>query len=266
MQQVSDQEFNREARLLLTRLSRTNGFLLSTSEPGKSKPYQIFSGRNDYRKPVGRTPSWLVLRCIEAQWLAGSEEGRLKLTGAARRWLKNPGDADPARETPGAQKPVISDDPLTWLATRKTKSGKAFLTPTQLQAAENFRRDFEAGQFMPSITSNWSPVYADRKERRGNMMKQRLPDAPRILAAKQRFSKACQVLGDDLTSIVLEVCCLMRGLEAAESRLDWPKRSAKIVLKIALGLLAEHYGLQRKTEGNQRIARIRSLGVEGYRP
>jgi len=43
--------------------------------------------------------------------------------------------------------------------------------------------------------------------------------------------------------VVLRCCCSREGRETAEKRLGWSARSGKVVLKIALQRLAQHYGL-----------------------
>lgn len=63
------------------------------------------------------------------------------------------------------------------------------------------------------------------------------------------------------------MCCHMKGLEMIEKASRWPQRSSKIVLGIALQLLARHYGLLRETgPGCGTAARIRHWGADDYRP
>lgn len=67
-----------------------------------------------------------------------------------------------------------------------------------------------------------------------------------VLAAKQRFSAAMRAAGPGLNDLLFDVCCHLRGLEEAERANGWPTRSAKVVLRIALERLADHYGLRIK--------------------
>jgi hypothetical protein len=63
------------------------------------------------------------------------------------------------------------------------------------------------------------------------------------IAAKRRFDKAISGLGRGLGDIAWRVICACEGLPAAETELDWPKRSGRVVLTLALDRLADHYGL-----------------------
>ena len=60
-------------------------------------------------------------------------------------------------------------------------------------------------------------------------------------AARERVSAALAALGPGLGDVVLECCCRMQGLETAEKKLGWSARSGKIVLRIALQRLRQHY-------------------------
>lgn len=63
------------------------------------------------------------------------------------------------------------------------------------------------------------------------------------LAARARVAHALKAVGPGLGDVLVSVCCFLYGLEDSERRLQWPRRSAKLVLKFALQRLAVHYGL-----------------------
>jgi hypothetical protein len=87
----------------------------------------------------------------------------------------------------------------------------------------------------------------------------------RSLAARQRVWRALEHAGPGLSSVLLEVCCLASGLEAAERHLNWPRRSAKLVLLIALQRLAQHYGYD-ESQTAHRASGLQVWGLPDYRP
>ena len=60
-------------------------------------------------------------------------------------------------------------------------------------------------------------------------------------AARKRVADAMTDLGPGLSDVLMRFCCYLEGLEAAEKRLGWSARSGKIVLRIALMRLHQHY-------------------------
>jgi len=127
-------------------------------------------------------------------------------------------------------------------------------------AAERLRRDFEIGQLRPRVTANWSAaVNSGRRAGDGSEIAN-LTDM--ALAARMRFDHAMREVGPDLSGVLIDVCCFLKGLETVERERQWPARSAKLVLKIALASLARHYGLEEAASGRGESCAIRRWGAE----
>jgi hypothetical protein len=86
-----------------------------------------------------------------------------------------------------------------------------------------------------------------------------------VIAAKERVRRALAAVGPELSGVLIDICCELKGLEEAERAQGWPKRAGKVVLQIALDRLARHYGLG-VGEGRARRGGLRHWGSEDYRP
>lgn len=71
-----------------------------------------------------------------------------------------------------------------------------------------------------------------------------------IVAARQKLQQALAEVGPELSGLLLDVCCFLRGLEDVERARGWPPRSAKVVLQMGLDRLARVYGLAESTRGS----------------
>ena len=124
----------------------------------------------------------------------------------------------------------LGESPLTWLHSR------GHLTERQFDAGERLRADYECAQLSPSITMRWDPMRVD-----GGGGGDGLTTSERQIAAKSRFDGAMAEAGAGLSDILWRVACAGEGLPAAEKALEWPVRSGKLVLKLALDRVADFY-------------------------
>jgi hypothetical protein len=150
-----------------------------------------------------------------------------------------------------------SESPLGQLMRRRGRAGEPFLSSAEFQAGERLRADYTRGQIMPRLGANWvASVSSGRRD--GGIAD--LTDA--ALAARMRVDKAVRAVGPELAGVLVDVCCFLKGMEAVEMERGWPARSAKIVLKTALGVLARHYN----PEAGGRQRHTLHWGAADYRP
>jgi hypothetical protein len=138
-----------------------------------------------------------------------------------------------------------SESPLLWLARRKGADGRALIEAHQLQAGERLRADFTCAQMMPRTTANWHAPVAGRGRDGGTSGHV----TERVIAARQRLRHAMDAVGPEFSGLLVDVCCFLKKLDTVESERQWPARSAKVVLQLALERLARHYGYRSAVAG-----------------
>jgi hypothetical protein len=169
----------------------------------------------------------------------------------------------PQRPIEGASARPTSNDaesPLAWLRTRRDRSGQPLISEAQYLAGERLRMDFERAMLTRRTTTNWDAAGTGG---RGGNVSAELSDG--AIAARQRYHRAMDAVGPELSSILLQVCCMSAGLEQAERLLNLPQRSGKAVLGLALTSLARHYGLL-EGQGRSAARDVLQWARDGYRP
>ncbi|MEE2527038.1 DUF6456 domain-containing protein [Hyphobacterium sp. HN65] len=134
----------------------------------------------------------------------------------------------------------ISDSPLARWMRPDAKTGKSWLTDDEFEAGERLRADYHRSMMTERVTSDWNsylaPAATGSRAGRG--------DAPAsAMAAQQRVRSALEAVGPGMDRILSAVCLREKGLEVVETEESWPRRSGKIVLKLALQQLGRHYGM-----------------------
>lgn len=123
----------------------------------------------------------------------------------------------------------LAESPLAWLHARGHLDDRLF------DAGERLRTDYERAQLAPSVTMRWDPVRIKGGADAG------LNPTERQIAAKERFHGAIAEAGRGLSDILWRVVCAGESLPDAEKGLQWPARSGKLVLRIALDRVANFY-------------------------
>lgn len=131
---------------------------------------------------------------------------------------------------------MLGESPLVGLARRHDRDGQPFLSRELIAAAERLREDFELSQSGPGRHAEWDRFLSATAQGDTELTLPQL-DGP----AGERVRAALGDLGPGLADVALRCCCLLEGLESLERRMGWSARSGKIVLRIALQRLNQHY-------------------------
>jgi len=224
-------------------------------------------------------PQRVVEACLAHDWLERQGD-RLVLSDAGRSRLRRTESNTDAfreqhqlwttaeREIAGVRRRVAvneAESPLGWLRSRKDRNGKPLIEDAQFEAGERLRADYWFAHMSPRVTANWSaPTPAERSRRAAPSNAAMLRDE--VLAAKERVMRALMAVGPEISGVLVDICCELKGLEEAEKANGWPQRAGKVVLQIALTRLAKHYGLIAEDGPARRRRGLRHWGEADYRP
>lgn len=157
--------------------------------------------------------------------------------------------------------PVSDRDGISTLALLGRGRGgeAAFLQPHQIEAAKRVQTLFQRSQLRPRTTMHYGPRVGGGGPSRGNDISDMAADARKQLADLHRSLPA------DCADVVIDICGFEKGLQEVESERGWPRRSAKLVLRIGLETLAQRFGLTASAIGRERPQASHWLGA-GARP
>lgn len=209
---------------------------IACANPGRVSRYTITM--------AGRSALSRLLAEVESRSASGFAEAQSPFAEQHRDW----GEKTIAGEPGGKSRRMrfnMAESPLTALARRKDKNGKPFLTDDLVAAGERLREDFELAQMGPNVAQNWDR-FLTGGQRGGFSADSGVGLGP--ASARDRVADALKTLGEGLGDVALRCCCYLEGLETAEKRLGWSARSGKIVLRIALIRLREHYQQDQRSQ------------------
>jgi len=209
-----------------------------------------------------------ALRELEAAGLIVRRGPMVTATAEARAWLRRQladGDAHAAQhrivetDATGIAR-NLAESPLRTLCGGKGHEG--FLAPHQIAAAERVLRWAERARLQPRVTTSYGTGHIARASRRQ-------PDPTAIsdmaIEARRHLGRLYELLPYDCAEVVIDICVFDKGLQRVEQERGWPRRSAKLVLRIGLDQLAARYGLSPVATGHEAPRQRAWLG-EGARP
>ena len=264
---------------LLRALARDQALLMREErEAGDENLFGLYVGEEGKRQLVFRPDCTLVEHCLGEDLLLKTPDGWVIGDNGLQALKRLLASFDPfieqhqcrtieQRNVNDVNQQVMINDrasPLGWLARRKDASGQPMISKAQFAAGERLAQDFQFAGMMPRITSSWSGLDSRGQQRSAALSGVMMSD--NALAAKQRVRGAINEAGSDLADILLDICCFQIGLSQAEKTRGWPRRSGKIILRIALDRLADHYGMSSKNNRQRRDTSISHWGAEDYKP
>ncbi len=256
---------------LLLRLGRPHVRLLHNALDGSSTLAERRSGKQTMVDTAIAQAAWKA-GLLEADTTAPgavlSDAGRTALRAALMAApAKNPASSS-LRDKRDAQAAIAARSPerltiVEQLAKRRDGHGKPLLDTEHVAAALKLAKSFQIGQLQPRVTARWSAEAMQQSGRRG------APGAGVDLTdtaatAIAHFRAALAVIGGNLANVLVDVCCLERGLETVEAERRWPSGTGRIMLREALDRLVEHYGMRPQPQKAQ--SGSRHWGDESFKP
>lgn len=140
------------------------------------------------------------------------------------------------------------DNVLIRLAAGRDGDGEPFLLPHHLLAAARLEGLIERARLAPRVTMSYD---ATRVGGRGGSANGAGDATDSAAHARQKVNRLAASIPRDCWGVMFDVCALGKGLQAIETERRWPRRSAKLVLRIGLEQLAGYFGLDPHATGGQ---------------
>jgi len=121
------------------------------------------------------------------------------------------------------------------------------LVPHHLEAARRLARLFERARLAQRVTMSYDPARIGGAK--GRPVQGELADS--AAEARHRLGALAEALPAECWGVLADVCGFDKGLQQIEAERGWPRRSAKLVLRIALDQLAAGMGLMPQAHGRE---------------
>jgi hypothetical protein len=132
----------------------------------------------------------------------------------------------------------------------------AFLLPHHLAAADRLEQMIGRALLSPRLTMSYDGVNSGRRGKGGSNHAAEMSDT--AAEARQKLNALARKLPADCWNVAFDVCGMGKRLQTIETERSWPRRGAKLVLRVALDLLAAEWGL------SPHVAGLAGAGTRGW--
>lgn len=129
-----------------------------------------------------------------------------------------------------------------------TSGNEGYLASHHAETACAIARMFERALLRQRVTMSYDLVRVDRSAKANGRAE--LSDS--VEGARQRLLRLARRMPSDCWGVVTDICVYDKGLQQIEAERRWPRRSAKLVLRIGLEQLADLLGLDAAATGKDR--------------
>ncbi len=193
------------------------------------------------------------VRTLSSDGILLMEKDQCKASALAKNWLRrkisSTGDpADQHRHIVQQRDGTVlnfNESPLARLAVGSANA-KPFLQHHHVLAGERLRALVERAQMMERTTMSYDP---NRLPSKGKTGKRGMDLNDAAIDARTELHAILSALPPDCASAVMDVCGFLKGLQLVERERQWPRRSAKLVLRVGLEQLARHFGFSQVATG-----------------
>lgn len=146
---------------------------------------------------------------------------------------------------PGDQKGDAAPETILRLA--QAGQVEPFLAAHHVEAARRLSRLFERARMRQRVTMSYDPTRVGGSKGRpqqGELAASAIEARRLLVGLAERMPRDCWVM-------LMDVCGYDKGVQQIETERGWPRRSAKLVLRIALDHLARQMGLGAAARGGE---------------
>jgi len=210
--------------------------------------WEVLTQKGSGQKVLPRRLSSVVDKLVSAGLVSCGDDGLFRPMGAVAAAVTD-----------------CQESPLQKLLRNKPQASENHFSTDLIRAGEKLRRDFEKAHLSQRVTASYAAMEGGSSRHWQFSDNAILRLADDVFEARQRVHEALDAVGPELSGLLLQVCCMTMGLEAAERILSLPRRSAKAVLALGLTRLARHYGFRERLR-HAGPTQIGHWAVSGSRP
>jgi len=129
-----------------------------------------------------------------------------------------------------------------------SRGNAPYLMPHQLEAGRRFSSLYEKANLRARVSMSYGAFGGGGNK--AGFIKSDISDM--AIDARNEINRILQEIPKDCSSVIIDVLGEEKGLQMIESERGWPRRSAKLVLRIGLEQLAIIFGLCEKAIGAYR--------------